>query len=478
MSFQHAARRSRRAYADGGLFFTQPVGAPDADVSYGDGMFSFTQPVGSPVGEEPSYGDGMFYFTQPVGAPDGIVGGTYGESTEPNGVPMEYGVSAAGKTLAAQGLVTRSYKSFSRPKKVSEADLTAFEKAAGDTGVWEFWVRFWSSPEGTAGGASGRSRAGAGYALSTESQTALADAKNKLAAATYALKDARARLVSGVPSDSALTKALSTYEFAAKMTGWYAQALRSLSGSTRKKSTLLLNALKRDVRDVKADDALRALTAQRYLLADAQSDFSKSDMEDAFLAESYKGAKPKSVKQSDWDTMKASALTNARERAALVFTSNFEAERSDTRNKQVDAKNLNTSNLPNLRSAFLSARDAAVAVAAATPQTPRRDASETTQAAPAATDPATEAPVATAEAGAVDAGTGTVLPTTTGLPEGAMTLEGSPEMKQVGLTPTGQVGEETFLSKYKVWIGIGAVVAVGGGYWWYTTKYLPSKQRA
>jgi hypothetical protein len=277
------------AYGDGMFFFTRPVGAPDAisEGEYGDGMFFFTQPVGAPEGEEPSYGDGMFFFTQPVGAPNGA-------ATVPNGAPMSYGAAKPSAALTLKPGAATLKSADPRKSKgvttkyvdVSSSDLAAFQKAAGDLGVRNFWADFWAMrgatplsvtrPTAATGGS--REASSAPASVSSTSKSLASTDATKVTAAKTALDAAKKKILSGVPnatSTSAVAKALDVYAAGFSAQGWYAQAFRNVSGSDRKASSVTIDAIRRDAMDpyVKGTLSLTSATkiAQGYIRSDVES---------------------------------------------------------------------------------------------------------------------------------------------------------------------------------------------------------------
>jgi hypothetical protein len=432
MSFRHPAnRRSAQApYGDGMFFFTRPVGAPDeiSEGEYGDGMFFFTRPVGAPDDvSEGEYGDGAFFFTQPVGAPQSIRPGTYGRANA-YGAAKAADVKKAGAglraTLKGGGLdptKNRTAKVTTKYADVSSADLAAFEKAAGDAGVWSFWAGFWqmqgSAPMAVtrAGAAVSGSRgtvSNAPASVSSTSKSALSDATTKASAAKTNLDAAKQKLLSAVPNataSSGTAAALDTYASVLSANGWYGQAFRNVSGSTRKAAGTVIDAIRRDAMDpyVKGTLSLTNATkiARGYILSDVESyygdaaawkieepttknkklKYGKVDGDD--VASKGVGwlvsatgwslnlidsvfSKTKGwdqdlivkdgtknyyfVKQSDAETYRT--YLKQRDFRNAVMTSAFNTEISNARSAQVKSRDTNTANLSKKKQAFLDAR--------------------------------------------------------------------------------------------------------------------------
>ena len=436
MSFRHPAnRRSAQApYGDGMFFFTRPVGAPDeiSEGEYGDGMFFFTRPVGAPDAiSEAEYGDGAFFFTQPVGAPQSIRPGTYGRANA-YGAAKAADVKKAGAglraTLKGGGLdptKNRTAKVTTKYADVSSADLAAFEKAAGDAGVWSFWAGFWqmqgSAPMAVtrAGAAVSGSRgtvSNAPASVSSTSKSALSDATNKASAAKTNLDAAKQKLLSAVPNataSSGTAAALDTYASVLSANGWYGQAFRNVSGSTRKAAGTVIDAIRRDAMDpyVKGTLSLTNATkiARGYILSDVESyygDAAAWKIEEpttknkklkygrwivntpgewvAFAAVAATlGATFFTVKLAEallskkgfetWDIATSDGknkiffMTDAdkevyktylkqRDFRNAVMTSAFNTEISNARSAQVKSRDTNTANLSKKKQAFLDAR--------------------------------------------------------------------------------------------------------------------------
>ena len=472
MSFRHPAnRRSAQApYGDGMFFFTRPVGAPDeiSEGEYGDGMFFFTRPVGAPDAiSEAEYGDGAFFFTQPVGAPQSIRPGTYGRANA-YGAAKAADVKKAGAGLRAS--LTKPTGGRTAPTISADA-YKAFEKAAFDVGVWDFWTNFWGgsrtrSATAVSGTVSGEAPA-APVTLSDASQVAYADASAKLTAAKAALASATAPLLKGVSSDTAVRQALAVYTYALIEQGWYAQAFRGLSGATRNTSKLLTDAIVRDVKAIGRGPDVAV--AQGYLLRDAQSAFTADDYVSAAVSLTKKGKKATQDEMDRYSRARAQAKSLALE----ILSTDFESARSRVRNEQVAARNTLSAAVSSAKSAFEAARTAAYA--GKTLSLPTQQGGGTRRTLDTSVPSDTTAPADTT----VPAdGTAAPAPDITGGPPAdAQTLERTTgEEQKVGFLTASGTGEESFVSKYKLWIGLGSVAAIGGGYWWYTQKYLPAKK--
>jgi len=460
------------------MTFRHPALRAKDRAAYGDGMFFFTRPVGAPDDESlATYGDGMFFFTQPVGAPDRIRPGTYGAA----------GAGALkGGAGALRGSLTKSTGSRAAPA-ISAETYAAFEKAAFDVGVWQFWTAFWRGGQGPATGGTRAQTTEVVASQTGESQAQLAEADARFAAAKAALEAARAKVLKGVSSDARALRAFAVYESTAIARGWYSQAFRNLTSAGRKKSQLLLDTLKRETEN--RSEASVAV-AQAYLLADAQSDATADDYESAVMGKlplKQKGESEKDYQERQKSHAYKRGLT--RTHAAKIFSSTLESKRSDLRTKQVASNSALPAALSSTKASFEEARSAAYAAKTldlptrvpGTSRTTTTDTSttDTTVTEPVPTEtPATETPADTLSyvTTTPDTSGGAALPDITGgPPEGAQTLEVKDvEMKQVALPEKGPT-EETFFSKNKVVIGLVAVAAIGGGYWWYTNKYLPSK---
>ena len=532
------------------MTFRHPALRAKDRAAYGDGMFFFTRPVGAPDDESlATYGDGMFFFTQPVGAPDRIRPGTYGAAAAGTSA-LKGGAGnlrasltggAAGKQILS-GTRTRT-----RYTEVSPADLTAFQKAAGDVGVWTFWYDFWSR-SGSAPKATGGTRTASDTTVSGGSDEARSAAKAKVDAAKSALTSAKNLLLSDVPNNVAsyakTGQVLDRYASVLATQGWYGQAFRNVSGSSRKSSSLVFGAIRRDAMDpyvagsLSLDSAVK--TTRAYIRSDVQSYYGADSADWAIVEPTAKNKRLQygpikadagsDLKTIGWmftaagwtasniaDVFKKGAhawkkdlivkdgtrnlyfLTTADANAyrtyikqrnfrSAVLTSDFNTEISSLRSKQVIARDANNATLTSNKDKFLAARKAAYdeqAAAAAVRSDKTADIpadttpTDTTVTEPVPTEtPSTETPADTLSyvTTTPDTSGGAALPDITGgPPEGAQTLEVKDvEMKQVALPEKGPT-EETFFSKNKVVIGLVAVAAIGGGYWWYTNKYLPSK---
>jgi hypothetical protein len=481
MSFKHPAnRRSAQApYGDGMFFFTRPVGAPDAisEGEYGDGMFFFTRPVGAPdVISEAEYGDGMFFFTQPVGAPNGA-------ATVPNGAPMSYGAAKPGAALTRKpGAATLNKPTGGRAAPQISADAyKAFEKAAFDVGVWRFWTSFWApgtrSTVATSGTQGKASEAGV---QSDQSKSAYKDALTKYAAANKVLEAAAAPLQKGISGDSAARQALKQYTYALSDQGWYAQAFRNLTGSTRKISKTVSDAVVRDFRAAlkTAQGGSAAVSlAQTYLLRDAQSAFTKADFEKTYpgsvpVRRDGESAKAYNARVDEYNI----AYFSAGDYAKSVFSSDFEQRRDAVRDAQAKAYVLLPTTVAEAKSAFEAARAAYYAGKTLNLPTQRDGGTRTTTDTTDTTTDTTDTTTVPADT-TVPTDTAAAPDITGGPPADAQTLERTTgEEQKVGFLTASGTGEESFVSKYKLWIGLGSVAAIGGGYWWYTQKYLPSKK--
>ena len=459
------------------MTFRHPALRAKDRAAYGDGMFFFTRPVGAPDDESlATYGDGMFFFTQPVGAPDRIRPGTYGAA----------GAGALkGGAGALRGSLTKSTGSRAAPA-ISAETYAAFEKAAFDVGVWQFWTAFWRGGQGPATGGTRAQTTEIITSQTGESQAQLAEADARFAAAKAALEAARAKVLKGVSSDARVLRAFAVYESTAIARGWYSQAFRNLTSAGRKKSQLLLDTLKRET---EGRSEASVAVAQAYLLADAQSDATADDYESAVMGKL--SLKQKGESEKDYQARQKSHAYKrglTRTHAAKIFSSTLESKRSDLRTKQVASNSALPAALSSTKASFEEARSAAYAAktldlptrAPGTSRTTTTDTSttDTTVTETPADTGVTETPSVTTDyvTTTPDTSGGAALPDITGgPPEGAQTLEVKDvEMKQVALPEKGPT-EETFFSKNKVVIGLVAVAAIGGGYWWYTNKYLPSK---
>jgi hypothetical protein len=249
--------------------------------------------------------------------------------------------------------------------------------------------------------------------------------------------------------------------------GWYEQAFRNLSGSTRKTDKLLTDTILRDIASAGMTSGVGI--SRGYLLRDAQTAFTADD----YLA--ALGGPPKRMKgetKNQWYDRSERWTRQAKSYAQEIFSSDFEKRREALRSEQVGARSALASTISNAKKAFEAARSAAYAEKTANLPTQQGGGTRRT------TDTTTGMTMDTTDDTTADTMTeGTVAPDITGgPPSGAQTLEYTTgEEQKVGfLTPSG-AGEESFFSKNKLWIGLGSVALIGGGYWWYTQKYLPTK---
>ena len=302
----HDFRRARVAYGDGMFSFTQPV---NTNLAYGDGMFSFTQPVNTnlaygdgmfsftqPVNTDRAYADGGLFFTQPVGVgnvgPAPIRTSTYGFHHVGYGAPKVGAMAVKpGKASVTQVATADARKGSGRGgatetrrgAATAPAEVVArFEQAARKYGETLFWKNFWSRPSALAG-----------TKFTSASATLKAADEQKFSSAKAALNAAREELLRGVPAFAAggtgglptdrAGRALLSYETLLTNDGLYKVAFRNYTGTKRKPSKAVYDAIWRDALDpIKTDKIskdLAANIARAYVLADMESSWDLDNAE-------------------------------------------------------------------------------------------------------------------------------------------------------------------------------------------------------
>ncbi len=293
----HDFRRARAAYGDGMFAFTQPV---NTDRAYGDGMFAFTLPVNT----DQAYGDGGMFYTQPVGmgnvGPAPIRAGTfqhvgYGAALQPlRGQTSVKATAAATKATEEEKKAARQAGKASRQSSRGQTETKAkaatasaevvarLEDAARKYGEAMFWKNFWSRPSAIAGSK-----------FTTASATLKAADEQKFADAKAALNAARVELLQGVPAFAAggtgglptdrAGRALLAYETLLTNDGLYKVAFRNYTGTKRKPSKAVYDAIKRDALDLYVKDSLSKDLAKNivraYILADMESSWDADNAE-------------------------------------------------------------------------------------------------------------------------------------------------------------------------------------------------------